>query len=227
MRNLAIIPARSGSKGLPDKNIKLLNGKPLLWYSVEAAKKSNMFSEVMVSTDSEKYAEIAKKQGAKVPFLRSEATSSDTAGSWDAVIEVLEKYHNLGEDFDTICLLQPTSPLRTSEDIIRAYDFFREKRANAVTSVCEVDHSPLWCMILDDNLSLDQYNKCDENLPRQMHRTYYRLNGAIYIKAVQYINDKVNLLNNNDFAYIMPRERSIDIDKLLDFMIAEYLMENK
>lgn len=117
MKNIAVITARSGSKALVDKNIKLLAGKPLLAYTIEAAKESGCFDTIMVSTDSEKYAVIARDYGAQVPFLRSEATSSDTAGSWDVVREVICQYKELGEVFDSVCLLQPTSPLRTAEDI--------------------------------------------------------------------------------------------------------------
>ena len=101
MKNLAIIPARSGSKGLKDKNIKLLNGNPLMAYSIEAALESGKFDEVMVSTDSAKYADIAKEFGAMVPFLRGERTSGDTASSWDTVKEVLSCYEELGKKFDT------------------------------------------------------------------------------------------------------------------------------
>ena len=100
MKNIAIIPARSGSKGLRDKNIKELNGKPLLAYSIEAAKKSNIFDDIMVSTDSEKYAQIAKKYGANIPFLRSEANSGDKADSWSVVVEVLENYQKTGIKID-------------------------------------------------------------------------------------------------------------------------------
>lgn len=117
MRNLAIIPARSGSKGLPDKNIMDLNGKPMMYYTIRAAIDSGCFEEIMVSTDSPKYAEIAVACGAKVPFLRSEAMSGDSAGSWDTVREVLSNYQKLGQTFDYVTLLQPTSPLRTAEDI--------------------------------------------------------------------------------------------------------------
>ena len=109
--NIAIIPARSGSKGLKDKNIKNLLGKPVMAYSIEAALKSGQFSTVMVSTDSEQYAKIALEYGAEVPFFRSKTTSSDTASSWDAVLEVLSEYEKLGQRFSTFCLLQPTSPM--------------------------------------------------------------------------------------------------------------------
>ena len=127
MKNIAIITARSGSKGLKDKNIKELNGKPLMAYTIEAALESKQFETVMVSTDSEEYAKIARKYGAEVPFLRSEKTSSDEAGSWDVILEVLENYAELGKMYDTVCLLQPTSPLRKVDDIINSYKILEEK----------------------------------------------------------------------------------------------------
>ena len=224
MSNLAIIPARSGSKGLKNKNIKNLNGKPLLAYSIEAAKKSKLFDEIMVSTDSEEYAEIARNYGANVPFLRSETNSSDKTGSWDVVLEVLGNYLEKGLKFDSLCLLQPTSPLRTAQDIIDAYKFLKTKEADAITSVCEVSHSPLWTMTLPESLSLEEFKKHDSDTPRQLLDKYYRLNGAIYIRKINYNNNTVNLIANNEFAYIMPRERSIDIDTELDFIIAEAIV---
>ncbi len=225
MRNIAIIPARSGSKGLKDKNIKELNGKPLLAYSIETAKESNLFDEIMVSTDSPQYAEIAKNFGANVPFLRSESNSGDKAGSWDVVLEVLGKYFETGQTFDSVCLLQPTSPLRTAKDIIEAYKLLESKQADAITSVCEVDHSPLWTMTLPENLSLEEFKKRDSDTPRQLLQKYYRLNGAIYIRKISYNNSTISLIDKNEFAYIMPREHSIDIDTALDFIIAESIQK--
>ena len=225
MRNIAIIPARSGSKGLKDKNIKELNGKPLLAYSIEAAKESKLFDEIMVSTDSSKYAEIARSFGANVPFLRSEGNSSDKASSWDVVLEVLSKYFETGQKFDSVCLLQPTSPLRTANDIADAYKLLENKQADAVTSVCEVDHSPLWAMTLPPNLSLEEFKKRDSDTPRQLLEKYYRLNGAIYIRKINYSSKGIQLIDANEFAFIMPREHSIDIDTELDFIIAEAIMK--
>ena len=118
VNNIAIITARSGSKGLRDKNIKMLCGKPLMAYSIEAAINSKMFKTIMVSTDSEEYACIAKEYGAEVPFLRTPENSTDKAGSWETVAEVVRRYYDEGVRFETVCLLQPTSPLRLPEDII-------------------------------------------------------------------------------------------------------------
>ena len=227
MKNIAIIPARSGSKGLKDKNTKELSGKPLLAYSIDAAKKSNLFDEIMVSTDSEKYAEIARQFGANAPFLRSEELSSDKACSWDVVIEVLNKYKEIGKTFDTVCLLQPTSPLRTAEDIVNAYRLLDSKHADAITSVCEVDHSPLWTMTLDESQSLANFRKNASDRPRQQLATYYRLNCAIYIRRIAYSNEQPTILTDKEFASIMPREHSVDIDTQLDFTIADSIMSNK
>ena len=221
MNNIAIIPARSGSKGLKDKNIKLLNGVPLIGYSIKAAKESGLFSHIMVSTDSEIYAQIARELGAEVPFLRSQETSSDNAGSWDVVKEVLRGY---AEYFDTVCLLQPTSPLRKAEDIIAGYKELEEKVADAITAVCEMDHSPLWSTPLDETLSLAPLRKQLADVPRQMLKTYYRINGALYIRRVEYTIDSIKLISSNEFAYIMDRMHSVDIDTIDDFEYAEFLM---
>lgn len=226
MRNIAIIPARSGSKGLRDKNIKNLNGKPLIAYSIDEAKKSNLFQEIMVSTDSKHYAEISDEYGASVPFLRSEDLSSDTAGSWDVVKSVLNRYKEMGQVFDSVCLLQPTSPLRTFNDIIGAYNLLEEKGAEAVTSVCEVDHSPLWCMVLPENGSLSEYRQKEEsNTLRQNLDQYFRENGAIYIRRIRYTEVGAELLEDKEYAFIMERDKSIDIDTELDFIIAEVMQK--
>ena len=208
MKNIAIIPARSGSKGLPNKNIKLLHGKPLLAYTIEAALQSGCFTEVMVSTDSEKYAGIAKKYGASVPFLRSEKMSSDTASSWDMVEEVLDNYKALNKDFDSFCLLQPTSPLRKSEDISKAYDLFVSKKAFAVVSVCEADHSPTLFGRLEEDGNLSDFSKCNVSKRRQDEVTNYRINGAIYIAGLPEFRQDRSLYRQESFAYIMPSEPS-------------------
>lgn len=223
MQNLAIIPARSGSKGLPDKNIKCLDGKPLMAYSIEAALASEMFSEVMVSTDSVKYAEIARICGASVPFMRSEINSIDRASSWDVVREILENYKKMGKSFDTLCLLQPTSPLRKAGDITEAYRVFKEKNANTVVSVCEVEHSPLWSNVLPESLSMDGFITNGANAPRQKLDMFYRINGAVYIVDAQFITHEKNIYQNS-FAYVMPQERSVDIDTEMDFVLAESIL---
>ena len=225
MRNIAIIPARSGSKGLKDKNIKILNGQPLLKYSVDVAILSRIFDEIIVSTDSEHYAEIAKKCGASVPFLRSDNNSGDKASSWNVVIEVLNYYKQIWQTFDTFCLLQPTSPLRKAEDIVAAYKLFETKKAKAVVSVCEVDHSPLWCNVLNEDCSLENFLPESARGQRQSFKQYYRINGAIYIANVKQFLEDNDLYVKNCYAYIMDKKRSVDIDTIDDFEYAEYLLK--
>ena len=226
MKKIAIIPARSGSKGLKDKNIRELGGKPLLAYTVEAAWQTGLFDTIHVSTDSEIYAEIARQYGADVPFLRNEETASDSASTWDAVRFVLEEYKKQGLQFDVIAVLQPTSPLRTADDILGAFHFFEKKEANMISSVCEMEHSPLWSNTLPDDLSMEMFeDEAVALLPRQSLPTYYRENGAIYIIKKEHLLLGGNIYKNRCFAYIMEQRHSVDIDGELDFIVAETIME--
>lgn len=228
MKKLAIIPARSGSKGLKNKNILELDGMPLMGYSIKAALESEKFDEVMVSTDSNEYAEIAKKCGANVPFLRSEKMSSDTASSWDAVQEVINNYkEKCSKEFDVIVLLQPTSPLRDAEDIVSALSLFESKKAHAVVSVCETEHSPKWMAGLTPDLRMDAFANHSAKDNRQAYETVYRLNGAIYILDMFALDNVDNLYKNDCYAYVMEQEKSVDIDTALDFKIAEVIKHEK
>ncbi len=226
MKSIAIIPARSGSKGLKDKNIKLLNGKPLIAYTIDAALKSQQFEVVYVSTDSLEYASISKSFGANVPNLRPKELAEDHTSSWDVVKYILEEYKKNGLVFDTVMLLQPTSPLRAVEDIISAFKLFEEKEADAVVSVCEAEHSPLWCNTLPENLCMDQFIKTElSNKPRQQLDKFYRLNGAIYLLKTEMVERVDELYNKNCYAYVMKKECSIDIDDIYDFRMAEAILK--
>lgn len=227
-KHIAVIPARSGSKGLKDKNIRDLHGKPLMAYSIEAALHSGLFHTVHVSTDSRRYADIAMEYGAEVPFLRSETLASDTASTWDAMRYVLKEYKKLGEEYDTLTVLQPTSPLRTVEDIMGAMRFFEEKYANMISSVCEMEHSPLWSNVLPENCSMENFE--DEgiaDMPRQALPVYYRENGAIYIVKTVHLFHASHLYKDQCYAYIMDRSHSVDIDTELDYRIAQVLLAEK
>ena len=226
MRNIAIIPARSGSKGIKDKNIKDLCGKPLIAYTIQAAISSGKFDEVKVSTDSEHYADIARQYGANVPFLRTESTATDEASSQDVIEEVLGNYMMRGDIFDTFCLLQPTSPLRTFYDIFEAYRLYKDKAKFAVVSVCEAEHSPRWCGHLPEDGELIGFLSEQNLQQRQSGQTFYRLNGAIYIVNVKrYLKDRF-LYQKGSYAYIMPQERSVDLDTEFDFKLIEFMLNN-
>ena len=227
MANIAIIPARSGSKGLPNKNIKELLGHPLIYYTVKAAIDSKLFDTVMVSTDSNEYADIAIKCGAEVPFLRSIEMSSDIASSWDTVREVLSNYIKQGKKYDYVALLQPTSPLRDANDIKNTWKKMLDSDANNAVSVTEVEHPVQWCFKLPENGSMDEMATSPYNyIRRQELDTYYRENGAIYIvDARKIINKEYNFYADKCVGYIMLQNKSIDIDSEIDFAVAEAYMK--
>lgn len=224
---LAIIPARGGSKGLPGKNIKELCGKPLIAWSIEQAKSCSDIDKIVVSTDDEKIAEVAKTYGAEVPFIRPAELASDTASTIEVIfhtIDWLKKHQDYQAGY--ILLLQPTSPLRSSEDINGAIQMLKDKNAKAVVSVCECDHHPWWSNTLPDDCNMKDFispeiiNKRRQDLP-----VFYRLNGAIYLAETDYLSEQNSFFGPNTFAYKMPKERSVDIDSGLDFKLAQLLLE--
>lgn len=218
---LAVITARGGSKRLPDKNILNLAGKPLIAWTIEAGSRSKYIDKLIVSTDSEKIAEISKQYGAEVPFIRPDYLSNDTADSISVLKHAIEFYN---KEFDYVMLLQPTSPLRTVEDIDGAIKQLNDE-FDAVVSVSEVEHSPLWSNTLPPNLSMKDFireevkGKRSQDLP-----TYYRLNGAIYVSKISYLYENNGFMGAKTKAYIMSKEKSIDIDDEMDLKIAEYFI---
>jgi CMP-N-acetylneuraminic acid synthetase len=220
---LAIIPARGGSKRLPGKNIKSLQGKPLIAWTIEAALKSSYVDEVIVSTDDQAIADVSQSFGANVPFLRPVALSSDTASSNDVVLHVI---NTLEQKFDYVLLLQPTSPLRGWQDIDTAIELCVNNNAGGVVSVCECEHSPLWINTLPDDKNMAGFIRpVNQGQRSQDLPAYYRLNGAIYCyEAVALIENGGIYYNNQVFASTMSRESSIDIDHELDFKLAEVIL---
>lgn len=227
MKIIAIIPARSGSKGLPDKNIKIVCGRPLIDYTIKAAIDSECFETIMVSTDSKRYAEIAMGCGADVPFMRSNTTSGDAAGSWDVVREILKNYEEkMGIIYDYVALLQPTSPLRSAKDIKAAVRMLDMEHVNSVVSVTETEHPIQWCFPLPTDCSMSEYAKSPyNNVRRQELKKHYQENGAIYlVSANKILSNNYNLYKDKCYAYIMPRERSIDIDSKMDLIVLEAII---
>ena len=218
---LAIIPARGGSKRLPRKNVLDLCGKPLIAWSIEAALKSKYISKIIVSSDDEEILNIAKEY--KADFIkRPDELASGTATTFDALKHTLENV----EKYDYVVLLQPTSPLRTEKHINEAIELLEEKNADAIISVCEMEHSPLWSNILDKNLDMSNFlsdevlNKRSQDLPK-----YYRLNGAIYIcKIDKFLQNRGFFLKDKVFAYIMDKKDSVDIDEEIDFKLAQFCL---
>ena len=226
MKKLAVIPARSGSKGLPDKNILPLSGRPMMSYTIEAALQSQIFDYVMVSTDSLQYAQIAEQYGAQVPFLRSEENAGDTASSWSVVLEVLRELEKKGLFFDVVSLLQPTSPLRTSQDIRGAWQLFEEKQANTVVSVCELAHPVEWTFTLSQDGSMEEFSKSPyRNMRRQDCGRRYMENGAIYITRKEVLlQEEIDIYASRCYGFLMDKCRSYDIDDKTDMLLVEAVM---
>jgi len=221
---LAIIPARGGSKRVPRKNVLELCGKPLIAYSIEAGIESKFIDKVLVSSDDNEILEISEKFGANT-IKRPKELSSDTATTFDTVKHTIDNF----EKYDYVVLLQPTSPLRTEKHIDKAIELLEEKNADAVISICDVDHSPLWLNTLPEDKNMNNFLRDDVlNKRSQDLERYYRLNGAIYIcKTEKLLVNKSFFLKENIFGYIMDRKSSIDIDEEIDFIIAKSLMERK
>lgn len=222
---LGVIPARAGSKGLPGKNIRLLAGKPLLAYTVEAARKSGVFDFLLVSTDGEEIARAAREAGAEVPFLRPPELATDTAKGIDVLHHAMQWLEERGRRFDLVMYLQPTSPLRSCEDIVGACCLLVERNADAVVSVCEAEHHPWWTNTLPPDLCMKDFLS-QEIIGRQRQElpVFYRLNGAIYLAQWGFVRHRDSWFGPRTYAYVMPRERSVDIDEEIDLRFAEALI---
>lgn len=227
MKNIAIIPARGGSKRLPGKNIKNLCGRPLISWTIDAAIKSKVFDRIIVSTDSDAIRNIAISAGAEVPYLRSPELSSDTATTNDVVTDIVGWLENTGDEVSTVTILQPTSPLRTHEDIVKAFSLMLEKKAKAIVSVCKVEHPVQYCNLLADDLSMNNFIDINNLRRTQDLPVYFRLNGAIYILNRDYVSNINNIYNEGTFAYVMDRLNSIDIDEQIDFDLATLLISKQ
>lgn len=218
---LAIIPARGGSKRLPRKNILDLAAKPLIAWSIEAGLQSNYIDKVIVTSDDDEILDIAKQYGSDT-IKRPDELANDTATSFDAIKHTIDNV----ERYDYVILLQPTSPLRTAKHIDEAIELLASKKANAIVSVSEMDHSPLWNNTLPDDGSMSNFIREEvKNKRSQDLKTYYRLNGAIYLTKIdKLLEEKSFLLTKNAFAYQMDRENSVDIDEEMDFKLAGLLI---
>lgn len=222
---IAIIPARGGSKGLPGKNIKLLNGKPLIAYTIEAALHSKKITRVIVSTDDAKIAEISKKYGAEIPFMRPSFLASDNAKSIDVynyTIERLQKEEKI--EINEIVVLQPTSPLRTYKHIDEAIDIYLKKNADSVISYCKENHPIFWHKFINEDGGFENIFSEDYQKNRQDIRATYYPNGALYVFKKHILSEGI-YYNDNSFVYVMERKYSVDIDTQDDFEYCEYLID--
>ncbi|TFF74463.1 acylneuraminate cytidylyltransferase family protein [Aeromonas taiwanensis] len=225
--NIAIIPARGGSKRLPNKNKLPLAGKPLITWTIEAALESQLFDLVLVSTDSQDIANISADSGAIVPFLRPAELATDTATTNDVISNMVKWVESQYREVARVTLLQPTSPLRNANHIKGAMALYNMKNASAVISVCELEHPIQYCNRLPDNLSMAGFIPTIANRRSQELERYYRVNGAIYIFDRQYVGSLSDIYSSNSFAYIMEKSASIDIDDAFDLYLSECIKNRK
>ena len=220
MKVLGLIPARGKSKGIPRKNIKNLCGKPLIAWTIEESLKSKKLDNVVVSTDDEEIADIAQKYGADVPFMRPAELAGDSTPGIDTLLHAIEEL----PDFDSVLLLQPTSPLRTVEDIYGIIELVKVKKACSAVSVSEAISHPYWTYSLENGKLLNLY-KNETKLLRQDLPPAYNLNGAVYLASRNFLETKRAFKDESTLAYVMPRYRSVDIDNMDDWDFAEYLIK--
>lgn len=223
---LAIVPARSGSKGLAHKNIKIMNGKPLMVWSIEHALKSEFIDKVIVSTDSVHYAKIAEESGAIVPFLRPNSISNDTATSFEVINHTIEYMKTQGEYFDIILLLEPTSPLRTLDDIENGILAILKKNYTSVVSMCRVKSShPEFMFSSNEDRSIKPYIS-NITLRRQEVKELFYLDGNIYASWIDRYQDEKTFCGRNSTYIVTPELRSFEVDDQNDFDLVELIQSH-
>lgn len=223
MNYLYIIPARGGSKGIPRKNIKSLNGKPLIYYSIDVARALAKDEDICVSTEDDEIIQVIEKYGLYIPFKRPQALATDEAGTYEVLIHVINYYESVGRKYDAIVLLQPTSPLRTATEVQEAINLFN-KNLDMVVSVRE-SHSAV--VISHENKSgYLELTLAENSTRRQDIKKYYEYNGAIYVINIDVLKTKHMREFKKIKKYVMPADHSIDIDKEIDWIITEAIIKN-
>lgn len=227
---LCIIPARGGSKRIPRKNLMILEGRPLIAYTIEAGLHSRHIDELLVSTDDLEIANVSRAYGLSVPFMRPSELSQDESSTFGVIQHAIEYYRgHEKKEFTYVMLLQPTSPLRDATEIDKAVEFLMQRRADAVVSVCEVEHSPLWVNTLPEDLSMAGFLRAEvQNRRSQDLEKYYRLNGAVYICRIErLLQERTFFIKDKIFAYVMSQEKSVDVDTMLDLKLCEILLKER
>ena len=229
MRVLGIIPARGGSKGIPRKNLALLNGKPLLAYTAEAALRSRRLAKVVLSTDDQEIADYGKSIGLQVPFLRAAALAQDKSPTIDVLLDVLVRLATAGESYDAVFTLQPTNPLRTVADIDGAIDLLERKSCDSVISFTEVGgRHPARMKTVDaeGRVVNPPFAEQFEGMPRQLLPKYYLREGSVYLTRVPVLTGQHSLQGKDCRAWIVPEWRACNIDTQFDFFITEQVLQH-
>lgn len=220
MSVIAIITARGGSKRIPKKNIKEFYGKPMLAYAIEATKGAGIFDEIMVSTDSEEIADVARKYGANVPFMRSEKTANDFATTFDVLEEVLSEYKKIGKIFDVVCCIYPCVPFLTSKSLCDAYKTLNEVNADALQPVCKYPVPIEWAMKIENGLLVPNDREALKIRSQDLIPKYFDV-GMFYFCKTNILLEEKTLVPQKTSAYIIDESECQDIDTPDDWKIAE------
>lgn len=228
-KRLAVISARGGSKGIPHKNIIDIVGKPLIAYSIEAgieAMNQGVIDKLIVSTDDVEIAEVSKKYGAEVPFMRPQELASDQAKSIDLMIHAVDFYKEKGVEYDDIILLQPTTPMRTSQDIIKSFEIYEKANADSLVSCYKEEYiCDLVSYYREGDRAIPINPKHNGGVRRQELPDLYVRNGAIYISNISFMRKENKIFGGNMVMYEMPKERSVNLDTYYDVELARFLIE--
>lgn len=224
---LGLIPARAGSKGLPGKNIRMLNGKPLIGWTIDAAIDSKVFDSLIVSTDSADIAGVASTYGVEVPFLRPDYLSGDTASSIDVVEHAINYLRSQGHNYDYLVLLEPTSPLREPSDIVNSLELMTKTGADSVVSVCmaETQHPKYMFRLGNDSGLVPYEGGLFSPLRRQEIDRLFFLEGTVYASSIDTLLSKRVFCHERTVGYVVPKWKSLEIDDMVDFVMVESIMQ--
>lgn len=222
---LGIIPARGGSKGIPRKNLVSIKGKPLIAYTIGESLKSKYLDKIVVSTEDDEITQVSQNYGAET-IKRPTELSGDSVFTEDVLLDAANQL-KIKENYfaDIIVVLQPTSPLRTAYDIDQAITIYNKNNCDAVVSVSKTKHPPHWIYKLDNNNKMSKFISTREIRRRQDSPNLFQLNGAIFVTNISHLQNTRKIISDNTIAYIMPEERSIDIDSYFDLKITEFLLD--
>ena len=229
-RYLGVIPARGGSKGIPKKNIRDMNGKPLIAYTIDAANAAigrGVLNRCIVSTDSEEIADISRLLGADVPFMRPDYLGGDAVKTVDVILHVLNSLEKQDEHYDAVITLQPTSPMRTAEDLIDGIRIFDENSSDSLIAVYEdVKANGFNYYRMGENREgIAEHKEHNTGIRRQEMKPMYVRNGALYVSSTDLLKNRKLIIGDHPLLYVMPKERSIDVDSMMDFEYIEFLMK--
>ena len=226
-RILGVVPAKAASTRLARKNLRVLGGKTLLGWAADAARETARFDRLIVSTEDEEVAKVARRHGLEVPFMRPPRLAVDPVEADGVGLQAIEALANQGERFDVLAIMLPTCPFRTAQDIVDALDHFFSREEPNLMSLAPFDHTPFGAVRVDENGSATAYFPELFGLSARRHPTVYRPNGAIHVLDVAWFEQSRSYRSSPMIGHVMPRERSVDIDTEEDLLLASRMLAER